>query len=36
MPSAVGPFAFSTRLACSAITSNASSQVTGVNTPSLA
>ena len=36
MPSAVGPFSFSTRLACAAMVSKASSQETGVNSPSLA
>ena len=35
MPSAVGPFSFSTRLGAAAITSKASSQDTGVNSPSL-
>ena len=36
MPTAVGPFSRRTRLACAAITSNASSQETGVKSPSLA
>ena len=36
MPTAVGPFSRRTRLACAAMTSNASSQEMGVNSPSLA
>jgi len=36
MPTACGPFSFSTRLNCAAMTSNASSQDTGSNSPSLA
>ena len=35
MPSAVGPFSFSTALARCAMTSNASSQLTGVSSPFL-
>ena len=36
MPTAVGPFSFSTRLNCSAITSKAWSHETRSNSPSLA
>ena len=36
MPTAVGPFSFSARLNCSAMTSKAVSQETGANSPSLA
>ncbi len=36
MPTAVGPFSFSTRLNCSAMTSKAVSQETRSNSPSLA
>ena len=35
MPTAVGPFSFSTRFHCWAMTSNAWSQLTGWNSPSL-
>ena len=35
MPTAVGPFSFSTRFSRSAMTPNASSQETGSNSPSL-
>src|SRR6185503_4781942 len=35
MPTAVGPFSFSTRFHCAAITSNALSHVIGVNSPFL-
>jgi len=35
MPTAVGPFSLMTRLNCTAISSNARSQVTGVNSPFL-
>ncbi|MNK98891.1 hypothetical protein D3C87_1192690 [compost metagenome] len=35
MPTAVGPFSFSTRLNWAAITSNALSQLTGWNSPFL-
>ena len=35
MPTAVGPFSFSTRLNCSAMTSNAWSHETGANSPFL-
>ncbi|SAL66099.1 hypothetical protein AWB69_07470 [Caballeronia udeis] len=36
MPTAVGPFSFSTRLNCSAIVLKAWSHETGVNSPSFA
>ena len=35
MPTAVGPFSFSTRLNCPAISSNARSHETGANSPFL-
>ena len=35
MPTAVGPFSFSTRFHCAAISSNARSHDTGANSPFL-